>query len=659
MNAVHSETRQMLPFDVPRPDPPSWVDELRQAILWPDKQWAPVESLSILVACREMEAWLADSREYEKAHGWSLLSAIADFNRSVTQVGPDLRGTLGVDFAAATRTADDLRGRLESMTASEMAAYLLGNRVADRLVFARLSARWVEPDTRAAAWADLVEACRDPATDAATLAVRRDLFWELLRAGNYAAEQMSQMLAGVLIDSAFHVTEVGIWVGDISEADVERRYRDQTAGLTEEQQLTLCRRFVTTSPPQGQHVVWIAFDHAGPGTFYRKMGPLSFWNSEWLRGALKSGGPNLDEIPDELKDPDGLLFEPDALPGDENKRDVMLARVELDFGAWTDPVRAATEQAEAVVALAGFHVGDTRWQQMPGHLLFVDGRIRSMGTFGRTLDPRDIANGLYQGRMDVELGRLTPKLQRHLPITDKDLSEIVQAIRWWQEACRQPPLPAVLLHVRVLELVSQRAGKKKWYEYLDVFHRVLWIRSVMISQLGSIVEGCFYNYELHTQTAEDRTWVREFSLSIRSYRPAEGSFELDLRKGLDALPELTRRFYQHDKFGRHLRSTADRFNVAALREWDVDLAKDWRLLLDRLIRIRNALAHGGPIDDDAVASVRPFAEHLAAVSLSATLDGLLEEKSVVETHLERRHQAEQWALNFSSASSVSEALLGP
>jgi hypothetical protein len=70
---------------------------------------------------------------------------------------------------------------------------------------------------------------------------------------------------------------------------------------------------------------------------------------------------------------------------------------------------------------------------------------------------------------------------------------------------------------------------------------------------------------------------------------------LDLRKGLDALPELTRRFHQHDRFGRRVRSTADGFSLTALREWNAVLAKDWRLVLDRLIRIRNALAHGGPI----------------------------------------------------------------
>ena len=39
----------MLPFNVPTAYPPSWVDLLRDAVLWPDRHWVPGESVSILL----------------------------------------------------------------------------------------------------------------------------------------------------------------------------------------------------------------------------------------------------------------------------------------------------------------------------------------------------------------------------------------------------------------------------------------------------------------------------------------------------------------------------------------------------------------------------------------------------------------------------------
>jgi hypothetical protein len=646
----------MRPFDVPLTDPPTWIDELRQAVLWPNKQWAAVETLSIFVACRELEGWLADGRDYQGAHKQGWVSAVEDYNRSVSQLGPHLRQSLGQVLTAATDKAVDLKRHVESTSASAVATYLEGHRVADGQQFGRLRTRWSEADTRAAAWADLIEACRDPATGDETLAVRRDLFWQLLRTGNYGGEQTSQLLGGVLTDSAFHVWEARIWVGDITEAEAGWPRPDQDAGLSQDQRLALCRRFLITPPRAAHHVVWLAFDHTGPAAFYhREVGPMSFWNCRWTREVLRDGGANLDSIPSELKDQqDDGFFGPNRLPDDS---DVMLARVDLGTGAWTDPVRFAEEQAEAVVALAGFHVGDAKWRQVPGHLIAIDGRVRSVASFGHTFDPGDIANGLYQDRMDAELANLTPQLQAHLPIVSKDLSEVVQAIRWWQQARQQPPLAAVLLHVRVLELVSQRVGVKKWYEYLGTYHRAFWIRRSMVNRLGSVIDACFYSYE-RLPAQEDQTWLREFGLSIRTFRQG-GRYELDLKRGIDELPKLAGLFPQHDRLGRRVRGAADQFNLTELRGWYVDLTNDWELVLERLIRVRNALAHGGPIEDDTVATVRAFVEHLAGWSLSVALDGLLGGSSVLDAHAARQHQAEQWTVAFGAATNVSDALLGP
>lgn len=623
------------------------------ACLWPDRCWAWPTATNIVWAASELYGWLTDQRDYEWRHQQGWLSALADFKFSVTQLGPRLGAALGDELAAALTAADSLGADFANFSGKDLGSRLSARRGGDQAVFVQLSDRWAEADIRVAAWSDLADACHDEATGDETLAIRRDLFWDLIRAGDYGADQMSRLLAGVLSDSEFHLVEARLWLGDINEQDVTWPRPDGDAGLTDDEQLTLCARLVTKHPASGQHVVWVAFDRAGPSGTHLQVGPASFWSPEWLRAVLEQGGPNLQHVPDELRGSDGF-FRPDALPAD---RDVRLARVDLGPGVFTDPVRLAGEQAEAVVALAGFHLGDAKWRRLPGHLIAIDGRIRGIGTFSRALSSEDMVTGLYQDAMEAELSKLAPRLEGHLPITDADLSEIIQAVRWWQQARRQPPLAAVLLHVRVLELIAQRANVKSWHQYLETFHRANWLRHVMVKVVGEVVDDCLRNYE-KAAAPEDRAWLRELSLAVTTWRPGSGR-NLDLRCALESLPELVRIFPLHDGLGRRVRSAARRLgSVDAVVQWHDGLAGEWLLVLKRLQRIRNALAHGGPIQDSAVVTVHSFAMQLAGWSLSVALEGALEGGGVVAAHQRSRQEADRWESALSSASDPVDALLG-
>lgn len=151
----------------------------------------------------------------------------------------------------------------------------------------------------------LTRRSRDEATSDQTLALRRDLFWELLRAGDYGPEEMSRLLAAVLSDSEFFITEARLRLGDITEGDLACPPPDRDAGLTEDRQLALCQRLLTKPPAPGHHVVWVAFDRAGPGNAHLEVGPVSFWSCEWVRAVLEQGGPNVQHIPEELEATDG------------------------------------------------------------------------------------------------------------------------------------------------------------------------------------------------------------------------------------------------------------------------------------------------------------------------------------------------------------------
>lgn len=648
------ESIPMALFSTPRTYPPSWIDQLRTTVLWPNQSWTTAETVSILVATRELCCWLTDPRPYKHQHRQGWRSAIADFQHSVTQIGAGLCAALGHELVAAITAVNSLEADVTAPGNEAHTVTLLQTRKPSvRQLLDRLRARWGHPEVRRAAWSDLMEACRGSSVSYETLSMSRDLFWQLVQASEHDTGRMSDHLAGVLTDEAFYVGLARLWLGDIKEDEVPRPFSLQDAGLTEQQQLDLCQRLLTKPPLYGNYVVWIAFDLAGPGEVHRTVGRVSFWGAQWLRGVLEHGGPDLASVPSELTPPGGL-FTQDVLP---NAPGEVLVRIDLGPGAWTDPVRVATEQAEAVVALASFNVGATQWRRMMGYLVAIDDRVRALASFYPDRSVEDRANDLYQRAMDTELAALAPKLPTHLPMTDPAFSELVQAVHWWQQARRQPPLVAILLHVRVLELLSQRVGEK-WYDYLDQYQQLWWVRGVMVHRLGNVIDGCMQSYDTTVSDSQDLAWLKALERQITTRQP-NGGWRRDLRQSYDALRDLVRIFPPHDNLGRRIRNAADLLDLAKLPAWRDELVKEWQLSRDRLQRVRNALAHGGPIDEDSAATVQEFAEQLARWSLTDALEGLLEAKGVLLANQDHRRWIERWNAGLLTAASVGDALVGP
>lgn len=279
------EKSAMPPFNAPRTYPPSWIDQLRSAVLSPDVHWTPAEEVSIVAATRALQGWLADRRPYDGQHKQGWKSAIADFQYGVGRQGPGLRTVLATDLAAAVSAVSQLDGGITN-NEDRTKALLQARRNRDQQLLNQLSARWAQPKTRLGAWSDLTDACRDPAVTWEELSLRRELFWQLVREGDHDAEQMSRHLVGVLGNQAFGVSLARLWLGDISEDEVPRPLPATGAALTEMQQLELCERLLTKPATQGHYVVWIAFDRAGNGRYTQDVGPVSFYKAQWLQHAL-------------------------------------------------------------------------------------------------------------------------------------------------------------------------------------------------------------------------------------------------------------------------------------------------------------------------------------------------------------------------------------
>jgi hypothetical protein len=82
------------------------------------------------------------------------------------------------------------------------------------------------------------------------------------------------------------------------------------------------------------------------------------------------------------------------------------------------------------------------------------------------------------------------------------------------------------------------------------------------------------------------------------------------------------------------------------------------LVRARLARIRNALAHGGPISDESAETVRAFVEYLSGQALSVALEGLLDGRGIARANQDHKQQADRWNDDLSTAASVTDALIG-
>jgi hypothetical protein len=216
-------------------------------------------------------------------------------------------------------------------------------------------------------------------------------------------------------------------------------------------------------------------------------------------------------------------------------------------------------------------------------------------------------------------------------VNDDGLAEAVELLRWWQAAQEQAPLARVIADVRVIETASSRIGPGPWHKHLTRFLKPAWImhsvhghlRAAIHDALGGEPEGLSRQARERRQTLAAATQHRNDFPWIGL---VPGTTQTALTELLDIYPE-------HHHTRRRLLTLASRLdNHDAFKKWRASLDTRWILLLDRLVRTRNAITHGGPATADTIRSIALFASQLSAWEVQLALESALQSHSHKAAH---------------------------
>lgn len=146
-----------------------------------------------------------------------------------------------------------------------------------------------------------------------------------------------------------------------------------------------------------------------------------------------------------------------------NEEHWVAARIDLGHERYSDPIRAARDEADALVHLAAFHNGRTGWRPFQGHLHIVDDVLRSSS--GPFEDPVNRDNWIALDHTDEALHDLHDDLEPHLPVDDPALHELINAAAVLNTAASSDDSAGLLQSVRIIELIATRCDIR-WQTFL-------------------------------------------------------------------------------------------------------------------------------------------------------------------------------------------------
>jgi hypothetical protein len=618
---------------MPRQNDKRWLTgddtliELMHALTSPDVPWAEPSRPCVLLALDELLVWIDDPRPFDdRMHvsGWD--SAGRDLLDAVDGLGQHLKDAIAVHVAT-----------LRSLWRNDIGGDSVQRQLLKTAALA-LRADLATADVAKAAWQDLQKTCAQSTRPSGTVAARRDAFWEVIRASDRNAEELSRSLTGVLTGSRVSALNMLVALGDVDPAIVDRLALRAAPDMPVPERLELVERFLVLPIESHAHVVWFAFRQAWLTSMVQSLPAVEFFDAQWLHGNLFDDGPFRGQLPVELTQ----LEHPEELPAD---KDVVLARVDLGTGKVPDAIREAAQRVDTLLSMATFGCA-VPWQRLSGLIHVQDGRIVHQRAFW-VLDQAESPHALDSTA--AQLTRMAPRVAARIPIADPAAKEIIDALQWWRTGATSSAAESLLLNVRVIELVASRLGETWWTTYLEKYLKNLWIHDSILDVLFRVFWEALHQPVL----SEMRDQQRSIFLEVTS--SSLGQQKYSISKAAAHVTEMLAFTPPHSPLGRDLRTIQRRTaNAKALQDWAKEMEYQWSASVHRLERVRNAVAHGGPFTDRAIQLVHPLSQRLSVWSLWEAVEAVIDGNPLPQAFQQTSNRWNTWRSSLANASSIAD-----
>lgn len=601
--------------------------EVMHALTYPDESWSYPQRPDVLTSLDELIAWTNDSRGYDdRIHksGWT--SAINDFIEATGSLGSNVLSKLQphINIVRSISQAGVSSDPQKRATLSAEAATM-------RRILA-------DTDTLAAAWTDLLRACGRRETPMNTVAVRRDIFWAIVRASDRNVDELSSELVSVLTGDLAITHFATPKVGEIEKSDTDLRTLRDALPTPPLKRLERAERILRAEPTKKHHIVWLAFRNAYSDRISEKLGFIQLFDAQWLHGNLFGDGPFKDELPEELWQLDNA----NSIP---NHHGVVLARVDLGTGVFSNAIREAGERTDTLLGIATIRC-QVPWERMHGFIHVQDSQIATEQFFRYREEPQP-----FYAMHDTaaQISHLAPRVASALPVRHSDIRGIIEALHWWTAGRDQPTAASIVLNVRAIELVSSRLGETSWTTYLEKHIKELWIYTSLVNKLYFPLHEALH----HRVSAEAHAIQRNIFLDATEHIDGQQTFNVrtaasNLNTIIEFIPSIL-------PLGRELRTVRHRTsNTSAIQAWLSELERLWKGSVHRLERVRNSIAHGGPFTEHTVELVHPFSRQLSIWALETSIEGYLDGKTLSRTHIELKEKWENWRSSVHDATSVTD-----
>lgn len=539
-------------------------------------------------AIDEIRIWAGAARQ----HSWDANeeSLRYDIAQLTADLGPSLLALLTPALAAIANASD--RGAIGAAAA----------------VFADL---WRQKPTIQAAFRDLCDLASDGNTVSRSLRPRASIIASQLGAQSSGAWNPLRDAVGALTGHAMDI-ELTSWFGagrkfsDVPLA--ERRHRAEELLLAD--------------PTIGDVVVWLIFDRARV-PWRITAGPITFLQGEWMvPNAMAEDGkafPERGELRSVLAEVGWAADLVEAVSDPEAT--YAIVRVALGTRDPAGAERDSARRVDAVLSLAA-GAGGVTWRSLGSSATVVDGRVISE-SFGRSRDEWAKFNDTFGIRITAEAiehaaGALNEAMSRS-PMPDY----LVDALVALRDAAmtdhrdvtllgeRGVPLRvAIALEDHAIELVGSIASVTP-----NDLARTLEQREVDRAWLQDVLGGLTAPFEIR----DGATWVERQELE-RAVAPRENGVRVvsipDVVASQGRILELPMTDLARSDFLDAIAAVSDADREATLRHHHAELT---RVTRTRHRRVRNAVTHGNPLTDRALASVRQFSKSTSADALELAL----------------------------------------